>query len=51
MNQKKARAIRRKVYGDQSRHQIVKYVRGKSGGLIATGLRAEYKQAKKEAKS
>lgn len=59
MNGKKAKSIRKKVYGDQSTKQKRVYVesnhRAVKGGVTKTltnapgSLRAEYKKAKKEA--
>ena len=49
MNQRKAKAIRRKVYGDMSQKKRTYARNGQT--IICTGLRAEYKQAKRAAKA
>ena len=46
MRNKKAKAIRKQVYGDYS-HRLRKYIQLKSGQIINVGLRAKYKIAKK----
>jgi hypothetical protein len=49
MNGKKAKAIRRDVYGDQSQREPRQYARTNSGGIInrPDSLRALYQKAKK----
>lgn len=49
MNGKKARRIRREVYGDMS-HRAAEYVtiRGNDKTMVAAGLRRRYRDAKQE---
>jgi hypothetical protein len=46
MNQEKAKAIRKKVYGDYS-HRSREYVKDENGAIRNTGLRWQYLQEKK----
>ena len=49
MNGRKAKALRREVYGDGSRRPKRQYVRGRNGGIenAPNSLRARYQSAKK----
>jgi hypothetical protein len=49
MNSKKAKAIRKEVYGDFS-HRATKYFINDEGTIYADKLRRKYKKAKKDAK-
>lgn len=50
MNNRKAKQIRREVYGDGSKHNAYRYVRQSSSSntLICVGLRKLYLDKKKE---
>ena len=48
MRQKKAKRLRRQVYGDYSQRNP-QYEINKAGTVRAIGLRAEYQKAKKDA--
>jgi hypothetical protein len=47
MNEKKAKALRKKIYGDQSLKERRKYRQEVDGNLTVLGLRKEYQEAKK----
>lgn len=47
MNTKKARTLRKKIFGDQS-HRHVRY-EYTPAGRVCVGFRAKYRKAKKEA--
>lgn len=46
MRNKKAKKIRKEIYGDYA--DIRRYRRLQTGQIVCAGLRAEYKQAKKK---
>ena len=49
MNGRKAKALRRKIYGQMSLQDERRYARYRNGMMKNLGLRAEYQAAKKEA--
>jgi hypothetical protein len=50
MNSKKAKYLRKKIYGDFSQREERKYIRTQSGSIRTTGRRAQYQKAKGELK-
>ena len=48
MNGKKAKKLRKEVYGDMS-PRVKHYARMKNGQIVNAGLRYKYQKAKKEA--
>lgn len=49
VNGRKAKALRRKIYGQMSLQDERRYARYRNGMMKNLGLRAEYQAAKKEA--
>ena len=46
MSERKAKELRKKVYGDLSLKLLRTYIRRNDGSIYATGLRRQYQDAK-----